>query len=81
MASGGVVLSAGGHPFKVLYGWSSGTGYLELYWKTPKGARTLMGPDAFLPARGAWPAGSVAEPPAYTLPAKDHAQPLGSTDN
>ena len=80
-ASGGAQLSAGDHRIKVLYKWSSGTGYLELYWKTPSGPRTLMRPEAFGNGFGAWPAGSVTDPPVYRLPGQEDATPLGSGDD
>jgi hypothetical protein len=77
-AAGIANLAAGAHSFKVLYNWSSGTGYLELFWTPPGGQKMLAGPEAFRAAPGAWRVGSVAEPPEYKLPLGETALPLGS---
>ncbi|HUP27327.1 MAG TPA: PA14 domain-containing protein, partial [Chloroflexia bacterium] len=44
-AAGQVDLTKGNHRLEVRYNWSTGTGYLEVFWMPPRGGLSLLGPD------------------------------------
>ncbi len=59
---GQIALAPGAHQIEVRYVWRGGTGYLEVYWTPPGGARTMLGTQAMHTPGGAWAVGSVSPP-------------------
>jgi hypothetical protein len=62
-----VELAEGEHRIEVRYHWNGGPAYLEVFWTPPGGSRGLLGPDVLHTDAGAWPPGSITEPPPYQL--------------
>ena len=66
-AAGDAALTAGNHTIEVRYKWADHTGYLELYWTTPDGARTLLGPNSLHTDGGIVPSTEATEPAPVQL--------------
>jgi sugar lactone lactonase YvrE/4-amino-4-deoxy-L-arabinose transferase-like glycosyltransferase len=65
--TGDIDLTAGNHAIEVRYQWLDHTGYLELFWTTPDGTRSLLGPDSLHTTGGIVSSDAAGEPPPVQL--------------